>query len=452
MTEPIDVVVPNVAEFNTRNPAVSLGPAVTDVVTRLAGHLGDYAAYWSSRPRVLVLPAGHDPHWYADVHDLLNEPVPPVVSPTPVSGMVARDLLGDGAALARLRDLLTGHDEVRLVTWGATPEVFLLAAALRGWGLTVRLDGVPERDYWVSRHLDSKLSCLDLARDVPGVQVPPGLLVVDSTELRGAAEHLLTLHERVIVRSPYGVGGDGSVVLHRDAGGIGALWTAVERDPFLRTFPLLVQQFVAHRQGVGCPAVDLRIDDDGIREIVATAMAVDVSRVRGVHVGPGSVPPAEAERMTHIGRSIGVAAHARGFRGWMCVDFVLADDGSYHVTEINARRSGAMPAIAMLHRWGPAEQVVFSHDAVTLGTRGPLSYLDDVRPVLARLWADGVRIYPTSVRGLGFRQPVLSLMAPGADVAKAQRVVEDAARELAAAVRGGNRVRRQVTATAPSAG
>lgn len=118
MTEPIDVVVPNVAEFNTRNPTVRLGPAVTDVVTRVAGHLGDYAVYWSSGRRVLVLPQGHDPHWYADVHRLLDEPTPPVVSPVPASGMVARDLLRDGAALARLRALLTGHDEVRLVTWG----------------------------------------------------------------------------------------------------------------------------------------------------------------------------------------------------------------------------------------------------------------------------------------------------------------------------------------------
>ncbi|MFY1583579.1 hypothetical protein ACN267_03645 [Micromonospora sp. WMMD734] len=452
MTEPIDVVVPNVAEFNTRNPTVRLGPAVTDVVTRVAGHLGDYAVYWSSGRRVLVLPQGHDPHWYADVHRLLDEPTPPVVSPVPASGMVARDLLRDGAALARLRALLTGHDEVRLVTWGATPEVFLLAAALRGWGLTVRLDGVPERDYWVSRHLDSKLSCLDLARDVPGVRVPSGLLVVDDVELRGAVEHLLTLHDQVIVRSPYGVGGDGSVVLRRDAPGVGALWTAVERDPFLRTFPLLVQRFVPHRPGIGCPAVDLCIDDEGVREIVPTAMAVDVARVQGVHVGPGSVPRAEADRMTRIGRSIGAAAHARGFRGWMCVDFVLADDGAYHVTEINARRSGAMPAIALLDRWGPAERVVFSHDAVTLGTRGPLSYLDDVRPVLARLWADGVRIYPTSVRGLGFRQPVLSLLAPGADAAHAQQVVADAARDLAAAVGGGGRPRRSKTAAVPPTG
>ncbi|TDB74916.1 hypothetical protein [Micromonospora sp. KC723] len=449
MSEPIDVVVPNVAEFNTRNPGVPLGPAVTDVVTRLAGHLGDYAVYWSARRRVLVLPQGHDPHWYADVHRLLDTAAPPVVSPAPATGMVATDLLRDGPALARLRALLDGHDEVRLVTWGATPEVFLLAAALRGWGLRVRLDGVPEERYWVSRHLDSKLSCLDLAREVPGVRVPPGLLVVDSAELRGAVEHLLTVHDRVIVRSPYGVGGDGSVVLRRDALGTSVLWTAVERDPFLRTFPLLVQQFVPHRPGIGCPAVDLRIDDDGVREIVPTAMAVDVSRVRGVHVGPGSVPPAEAERMTRIGRGVGVAAHARGYRGWMCVDLVLADDGAYYVTEINARRSGAMPAIAMLHRWGHAERVVFSHDAISLGARGPLSYLDSVRPALARLWADGVRVYPTSVRGLGFRQPVLSLMAPGADATQAQEIVEDAARAVAAAVGSGGVIRRPAVVPGP---
>lgn len=446
MAEPIDVVVPNVAEFNTRNPTVPLGPAVTDVVTRLAGHLGDYAVYWSSRRRVLVLPAGYDPHWFTDVHRLLDEDVPPVVSPAVVTGMVVRDLLGDGAALARLRALLQGHDDVRLVTWGATPEVFLLAAALRGWGLAVSLDGVPERAYWVSRQLDSKLSCLDLAREVPGVRVPPGMLVVDSAELRGAAEHLLNLHERVIVRSPYGVGGDGSVVLNRDAAGIATLWTALERDPFLRTFPLLVQQFVAHRPGMGCPAVDLRIGDEGVRRIMPTVMAVDVSRVRGVHVGPGSMPSAETDRMIRIGRSIGDAAHARGFRGWMCVDFVLADDGTYFVTEINARRSGAMPAIAMLRRPGTTEQVIFSHDAVSLGTRGPLSYLDDLRPVFERLWATGVRVYPTSVRGLVNRQPVLSLMAPGDDPEQAQRVVEETGRELAAAVGRRHRAHRPATA------
>jgi len=430
MPEPVDLVVPNVTEFNVRNPTVGLEPVLTSGIVQFGEHKADYAVFWSFRPRVLVLPAGYDRLWFDDVHSALRLDPPPVVSPAKRTGLVARDLLRDGPGQARLRELLAGRP-VRLVSWGATPEIYLIASLLRGWGLTVELDGAEEDAYWASLYLDSKLSCLELAGQLPQVRVPPGLTVASPTELRGALRRLLARHRQVVVRSMYGVGGDGSVVV-----GVGdqrAFWDTLQQDPFLRVFPLTVQQFVEHAPGIGCPAVDLRVADGGLREVTLTAMNVDVVRVSGVTVGPGSLGPPYAGQVLEVAEQVGAVAHELGFRGWLCVDCLVGTDGVLYLTEINARRSGAMAAISLLGRM-PAGHTAASHDAIPVPTRRPVSYRHHLRPAFQRLWEAGLPAYPTSVRGLRFRQPVFAAMAVAGTAAEADRVVGGMAEEVSRAL------------------
>jgi hypothetical protein len=421
----VDLVVPNIAEFNLRNAALRLGPAAERAAVRLGTHMADTAVLWSAGERVLALPPGVDRAWLGDLHRALHLAVPPVVSPAGRTGLLTEDLLRDGRALAALRDALAGRGPVRLLSWGATPGLFRLAGVLAGWGLDVALDGPAEPDYWASLYLDSKMSCLDLARELPGVRVPPGVTVGSLPELRGAVAAMLRAHRRVIVRGMYGVGGEGSAVVRFGGPALDALWTALQRDEFLRAYPLTVQRYVPHAPGVGCPAVDLYVTADGASREVVSAMTVDGHRFRSVVVGPDALPPAEAARCLRVARAVAAAAADLGYRGWMCVDYVLGADGELYLTEVNARRSGAMHAIGLLNHLG-GDLTACAFDTAAAGDSRRASYPDTVRPVFQALWDRGLCAYPTAPRGLAFPEPTVGVLAAAATAAEAQRLVTGA--------------------------
>jgi hypothetical protein len=52
-----------------------------------------------------------------------------------------------------------------------------------------------------------------------------------------------------------------------------------------------------------------------------------------------------------------------------------------------------------------------------------ISYAEQIRPVFQRLWADGVRAYPTSVRGLGWPDPIIAVIAAAPTAAQAHQIV-----------------------------
>ncbi|RIV40339.1 ATP-grasp domain-containing protein [Micromonospora radicis] len=430
MPGPIELVVPNNGEFNVRNQTVDLGPRGTGDYLDFGTYLADQAVFWSRADRVLLLPAGYDPLWFADVHGALGLAPPTVVSPQPRSNRLLSDLLHDAAALSALRRALGGRP-VRLLSWGATPELFLLAESIRSWGQRVEVDGVTRDNDWTSRYLDSKLGCLDLARDL-GIATPRSITVIDRDELRGALAVTLRRHPRAIVKSPYGVGGQGSAVVDADDESTADFWDRMHDDPYLRAYPLIVQEFVAHAPGLGCPALDFRVDDDGVCDLALSAVTTAQGHLfQSVNVGVGSLPTEVADRIVPLGRRIGAAAGALGFRGWLCVDLIAGADGEIYLAEINARRSGAMHSIGLLSsvRWG-RDVTLSSHDLSRVRGPGPVSYRDRVRPAFQRAWAAGRRVYPTAVRGLSSAEPMLALVAAGSTAAEAEAIVRDVLAEI----------------------
>lgn len=429
MADAIDLVVPNIAEFNLRNPALRLDPVVERGFAAVGAKLADQAVFWTDEPRVLVLPAGLDRLWFADVHDVLGLDQPPVVSPIERTGLLLADLLRDGAALGTLLTITAGYRTVRIRCWGVTPEIYQLAAVVRSAGTEVELDGPAEEGYWASLYLESKQSCVDLAARLPGLRVPYGITVANWAELDGALPAVLAQHGRAIVKSLHGVGGEGSTVV-RAGVGLDGFWLTANRDPFLRTFPLIVQAYVEHATDVGCPAVDLLVTGAGVATVVLSVMTVDVHRVRAVSVGNGSVPAVLAGPLRELGTTVGLAAAELGYRGWLCVDCVYGRDGALYVTELNARRSGAMHSIALLRRWTgqPDGDAAGTHsdDSVPVRTRtghgGRACYRNDIRPLFQRLWTDGVRALPTTVRGLDQPRQEIAVLA-AADTAGAARQV-----------------------------
>lgn len=425
MPDAIDLVVPNVADFNLRHPRLALDPATQASFAAAGAARADQCVFWSTRNRVLILPQGVDAQWLSDVHLALGCDVPPVVSPATHSGLLVPDLLLDPVAMAALRHHLAEFPAIRLASWGATEGLYRLIAVLRSDGHEVITD-VPEPEhYWSSLYLESKQSCVDLASQIPGLRVVPPLTVDTWQELSGAVGATLRRAPSVIVRSRYGVGGEGSAVLHAGASWREELSRCVREDPLLRTFPLIVQEYLAHQPGFGCPAADLLITDDahapdGVAELVTSTITVDSHRVVSVNVGQGLVPAALEEELHALARQVAVAARRLGFRGWFSVDFIADASGSLILTEFNARRVGGMAGIAMLGRWrGTPNVVAFSRDVVPAGAGQEISY-QNVRPVLAGLRAEGVPAFATTVRALGGRRPSYGILAGGSSAAQAQ--------------------------------
>ncbi|MEJ3748506.1 hypothetical protein WEI85_35140 [Actinomycetes bacterium KLBMP 9797] len=431
MPQTVELIVPNNGEFNVRNAAVDLGPRGSQEYLAFGAYLADQAVFWSTADRVLVLPAGYDPLWFADVHDALGLAPPPVVAPRHRTGRLVNDLLHDPVALSALRANVADRP-VRLLSWGATAELFLLAEAVRGWGVTVQLDGVAEENHWTSLYLDSKVSCLDLARDVPGLRVPRSITVTSRDELRGAIAAMAARHSRVIVKSPYGVAGQGSAVVDAGDDSMAAFWATMHDDPYFRAYPLIVQEFITHAAVAACPALDFQVGPDGVSDLVVSAVTTAEGHLfQSVNVGAGALPAAMVDRIVPVAHRIGAAAADLGFRGWLCLDMIAAVDGEIYLSEINARRSGAMHSIGLLRMWrADSALTLSSHDLTAVSGPAPVSYRERVRPVFQRAWSAGIRAYPTAIRGLAFPQPLMAVVAAGRTASEAEKIVADLTEEI----------------------
>jgi hypothetical protein len=430
MSDVVELIISNSAEYHLRNPSLNLTGDERERVVRFSGtYETEHSVFWSGNPRVLVLPAGWDQQWFDDVHQALDLAAPPVVSPAVRTGLLVEDLLHDGDAQQRLREQLAGYATVRVLLVGPTPETYLLAAMLGGWGLAVELDSVDEDHFWASLYLDSKVSCLDLARQFPDVRVAQGMVVGNWVELRGALGSMVAEHGRVIARTLFGVAGDGSAVVTDTPGSVSNFLDNASRDSFF-AFPILIQRFVEHAEGIGCPAADILVGEQGVEDIVLCSLTVEHGySFRSVDVGDGALPPVWGERLRQVAHQLGTAAHAMGYRGWMCCDCVAGADDQLYVTEINARRSGSLHAGGLLRLWGAERELTLSAHFMLPVTEG-ISYAEQIRPVFQRLWADGVRAYPTSVRALGWPDPIIAVIAAAPTAAEAHQIVAGIKRDI----------------------
>ncbi|MYY86829.1 hypothetical protein GT044_37235 [Streptomyces sp. SID335] len=433
MPDTIDLVVPNVVEFNLKRELLDFDPGVeNDLVEHGTGYT-DQCVFWSAGDRVLVLPAGYSQEWLTHVHAGLGSSVPDVISPLPRTGRLIRDLLDDDRALAALAAATDGVREVRLLSFGASPDLYSLASVLRSQGREVRLDVAGPEHYWSYEYLESKLCCVDLASHIPGFRVPRGISVTSWEQLKGAVTTIVGNGGRAVVKSMYGVGGYGSAVARGDADGtVRRFWQTLRREPFFGTFPLTVQDYIAH--GTDCPAVDVLVDEGAVPRMEYSMLGVDGLRYRSLALGPGVLDPDLEERLAALGTAVHTFAQSLGYRGWMTVDCLRGLDDALYVTEINARRSGAMHAVALAERWADEVPVAYVNDALPLRLSGPVSYEEHIRPVFDELWARGVRAYPSTVRALTGHRPSLGIVVCARSAADGERIATEAHRAVNAAV------------------
>lgn len=422
MPKAIELIIPNLAEYFLRDTALTVSTRLRKDVTGFSSYEADHVVMWSSNPRVLLLPEGLDPHWFEDIHRVLGLAEPPVVSPTRRTGMLIQDLLRDGDAQVALRQSLAGYDTVQLLTFGPTTEVYRLADVIRGWGFSVELDSMPEEDYWCSLYLDNKISIVEIAAQRPGINVAPAITVSSDEELHGAVDLMLRRHGRVIARALHGFGGDGSAITSADPDELAEFYDTIARDEYF-AYPILIQKFIEQAPGVGCPAADFLIDDEGVREIVPCALTVENERNNNsVNVGPDALPAEWKQRLIDVCNEVGAAHHALGYRGWTCVDCLAGADGKLYVTEINARRTGSMHAGGLL-KWLKSDEELTCSVHFKVTPPAGATYLKDIRPVFEPLWEAGVRVYPTSLRALSWPEPILAVIAAAPTAAEAERII-----------------------------
>jgi hypothetical protein len=428
----IELIIPNEVEFLLRDSTLRLNAADRDGLIQFNGRYeSDHVVFWRSGPRVLLMTAGHDPDWFADIHRVLGLEPPAVVSPRTDTGMLVVDLFRDGSAQAELRRQVCDFDTVQLIYNGPTPDIYRLAEIVRSWGPTVRIDGCEERDYWSSLYLDNKLSVLDLAREVPSVAAAPAVTVNSPEELRGSVAAMLALHDKVIVRSTLGYAGHGSAVTTADPDRMTVLYQRIASDSFFH-FPLIVQKFIEQPPEVGCPAADVLVGPDGARKIVPCSLKVSGGHsFEYVNVGPAALPPVWTQRLEQVSRDVGLAVSRLGFRGWLSIDCVAGADEQLYVTELNSRRSGSLHAVGLLDLWGADAGLTISAQ-FTLPLPTGLSYAEDVRPVFVKLWEAGVRVFPTTVRGLGWDEPMLAVIAAASTATEAEQIIESLHESLSA--------------------
>jgi biotin carboxylase len=128
-------------------------------------------------------------------------------------------------------------------------------------------------------------------------------------------------------------------------------------------------------------------------------MDIDGTSYRGVTVGPGVLPDAQAEAATRFGLDVGRALAAEGYRGWYDVDFVMDRTGRLAPTEINLRLTG--PAVAFMiqariDRVSGGRHLVRTLDHLPLGARLPPAALSEHLGRVARQCRSlGATLLPT---------------------------------------------------------
>ncbi|MFI6904425.1 GNAT family N-acetyltransferase [Nonomuraea sp. NPDC050394] len=337
------VHVGNVAEFNRTFSPIPAG----------GDHYSCLAVFASPRPAVVILPEPVDGAWIRDLADVLGW------GEVEVHDGVAADG-GVSAAIASRPDLMQCLGRGRVLPWGRTAEFERIVPSA---------GGVPAA---IGR-FESKRGAHELFRALaPG---HPGILIPRQRPVGSRRELLreLARGEPLVLKTEYGVGGSGTLVVTGATPRIGALARRWAREGGL------LEEYVDGSGPFRAPTFDAVIDDAGeVHPVGAGAMVMDGTRYQGVTVGPGVLPAALEETAVRFGGAVGGALAAHGYRGWFDVDYVTGPTGRLAPTEINLRLTGPAAAFciqARLDRLHGGRHFVRTLDHLPLGARLPPSAL-----------------------------------------------------------------------------
>ncbi|WP_231618854.1 GNAT family N-acetyltransferase [Nonomuraea sp. SBT364] len=351
--------VGNVAEFNGAPP----GP----------DHYACMAVFAGPLPEVVVLPVPVDEAWIGGLADELGwggvEVHDGIAPDGAVSAAIARR-----PALARRLASAAGP----VLPWGRTEQF-------------ARIVPTPGAVLAAIRRFESKRGAHELFRELapghPGIVVPAQRPVGSRRALRRE----LASGAALVLKTEYGVGGGGTLILNGGARSVARRWTRAG---------VLVEEYVDGSGPYRDPTFDAVVDAGGDVHPVGTGlMRVEGPCYRGVTTGPGVLPDALAGTAARFGTAVGRALAAHGYRGWYDVDFVTDDAGRLAPTEINLRLTGPAVAFTLRARLDGlrgGRHVVRVLDRLPLGARLPPAALREHLAGIARECRQlGVTFLPT---------------------------------------------------------
>ena len=356
----------NVAEFNGQFTGGMQGP----------DHYSCLAAFCGARPTMIVLPQRVEDWWVRDAAGVLGWGEVELQS----------GIAGDG----RMSEAIRARPELveRLAQRGSS---------VRPWGRSAALEaivpsppGVREAidRYESKRHAHALFRALAPAHPeiVVPAQRPVGTARALARELAGGAP--------VVLKSEYGVGGSGTLIVTPESGSNRALARRWARDG------VLLEEYVEGSGPYRDPTFDAVIASDGeVHAVGVGLMDVDGVSYRGVTVGPGVLPEPLTDAAVGFGVAVGRALAEDGYRGWYDVDFVTDRSGRLAPTEINLRLTG--PAVAFhiqaaLDRRRGGRHLVRTLDRLPLGARLPAGALrEHLASVAQRCRAIGATLLAT---------------------------------------------------------
>lgn len=323
----------NVAEFNAQFPGASAG------LRRGGDHYACMAAFASPHPKAVVLPRHVDPAWMQVLAGLLGWRDVEVYGGRADAAGLSEAVLAD--PVLRERMATAG---LPVIPWGHTAQFARVATTVtspQGGEDAAMLRAVHRYESKSAAHALFQA----LAHEHPGVAVPAQHRVPSRRALARVLAARGAAGRTTVVKTEYGVGGSGTLVVTP-----GQVGSARQARALARRLPaggVLVEDHVDGSGPLRDPTFDAVVGADGrVHAVGVGAMDIEDTSYRGVTVGPAVVPDAVAETAARFGSAVGSALAAEGYRGWYDVDFVADRAGRLSPTEINLRLTG--PAVAFM--------------------------------------------------------------------------------------------------------
>ena len=348
------VVIANIIEFNRQAMSRGFTDAEYERWHMGGADLADMALFWCGDDKLVITPYPPLGIFLDDVRESLDYSNVQVVSPAKASDSICEDIVSDPNLLRLLIDTLRGSPTPQIVAWGATKEFYALLDRLREEGVEPPAPEVPTRsDFWTVLYLDSKSGfrefCQKLRKRLPEIHLPEGFICSNKELATEAVSYFYSQRKEFVLKANRGTGGFSMLCYREPKLRRGLPW--LQKDIARRMFfdhywvnqPVILEEYIPGPDA-GTPlasTVDFLITQSG--EVIfidaGTMVMRNLHMYAGVQCGLDSVEPFIRDYMVRIGKSVGNAMSALGYRGWFDIDFVVDNQKRTYLTEINARRS-----------------------------------------------------------------------------------------------------------------
>jgi len=313
--------------------------------------LGDRALLWDGDGKVVItsLPAAHCHYLTSRLsyrHILNLYPVVP-------SPSLCTDILHDARLFAKIREVLGGGAEVRLLSYVASDELYPLIHALEASGVRLCLVETPRlAGVMAARRFDTKSGframCSEWATRCRSLRLPAGEVCFSYEEAACAAASFLAAGRPCVCKADRGESGVGLVWLDPSSSkpDTDAIEQRLKGEPAFGDDPIVVEAVIPPPReatpGLASPSIEAYVSPSREVSITYTCLQLfdSTGSFSGVLIDHRRLGSRVLEEMKTVATFIGSELAGLGYVGHFDLDFVLDPCGTLYVVEGNPRRTG----------------------------------------------------------------------------------------------------------------